>query len=276
MSEPQGPAAVSFGPEQLARLHLRVGSLLLARAELEALAAAGNIGGSGLVDLAEARWRSGNLEGAGTAAADHLAAGGAEPLALVILAESAAADGRKDEADQHIAALGPFTEPRLSAMFAGMPRRADWTTLGLVDSGDGLEDEDAAPGPSRRSRTGARSTAETAASRPSTGSGASKGRSRPEPTSAFPDADGLLLEARADMRSGETQRMGLAFDRLALALRWHPSVASDVVELVARRQEPAALLVRGDALRSLGRLLEAEAAYTAAAAALDLHRRRPG
>ena len=276
MSEPQGPAVVSIGPEQLARLHLRVGSLLLARAELEALEAAGTIGGSGLVDLAETRWRSGNLEGAGAAAADHLAAGGTEPLALVILAEAAAADGRKDEADQHIAALGPFTEPRLSAMFAGMPRRADWTTLGAVDSVEELEDEDAAPGRSRRSRTAARSAMETAESGPTAGPRASKARSRPGPTSAFPDAERLLLEARADMRSSEPERIGLAFDRLALALRWHPSVASDVVELVARRQEPAALLVRGDALRSLGRLLEAEAAYTAAAAALDLHRRRPG
>ena len=67
MTEPQGSAVVSIGPEQLARLHLRVGSLLIARAELEALATAGSIGAAGLADLAEARWRSGNLEAAGAA-----------------------------------------------------------------------------------------------------------------------------------------------------------------------------------------------------------------
>lgn len=273
MTEPRGPAVVSIPPEQLARIHLRGGSSLLARAELEALAATGNIGAPGLVDLAEARWRSGNLDGAAAAAADHVATGGKEPLAFLILAESAAADGRPDEAEQHIAALGSLTEPRLDEMFAGMPRRADWSTVGAVDSVN--ESEDAAPIRSRRGRTVAMPPTASPESPGSAGE-ASKTRRSPAQTTAFPDADTLLREARADMRSSEPERMGLAFDRLALALRWHPSVASDVVELVARRQEPAALLVRGDALRSLGRLLEAEAAYAAAAAALDVQRRRPG
>ena len=273
MTEPRGPAVVSIAPEQLARVHLRVGSLLLARAELEALAAAGSIGPAGLVDLAEARWRCGNLEDAGAAAAEHRSAGGVEPLALVILAESAAAAGRPDEAEQHIAALGPLTEPRLSEMFAGMPRRADWTTVGAPKSVDEL----VAPASSRSRRSRTAAARQTGAeSQRTAGEAASKIRTPPAQTSAFPDAESLLLEARADMRSSEPERMGLAFDRLALALRWHPTVASDVVELVARRQEPAALLVRGDALRSLGRMLEAEAAYAAAAAALDLQRRRPG
>lgn len=273
MTEGRGPAVVTIAPEQLARVHLRVGSLLLARAELEALAAAGSIGAAGLVDLAEARWRCGNLEDAGAAAADHQSAGGVEPLARVILAEAAAAAGRPDEAEQHISALGSHTEPRLSAMFAGMPRRADWTAIAATESID--EPGVAAPARSRRSRTAAARPATAAESQRTAGEAASKADTGPEQTSAFPDAESLLLEARADMRSSEPERMGLAFDRLALALRWHPTVASDVVELVARRQEPAALLVRGDALRSLGRMLEAEAAYAAAAAALDLQRRRP-
>ena len=41
----------------LARLHLRLGSLALARAELETLAGQDALDGEGLVDLAEARWR---------------------------------------------------------------------------------------------------------------------------------------------------------------------------------------------------------------------------
>ena len=59
----------------LARLHLRLGSLGLARAELEGMAGSGVLDDEGLVDLAEARWRTGDLAGAGEAASAALAAG---------------------------------------------------------------------------------------------------------------------------------------------------------------------------------------------------------
>ena len=49
----------------LARLHLRLGSLALARAELETLAGRDALDADGLVDLAEARWRTGDIAGAG-------------------------------------------------------------------------------------------------------------------------------------------------------------------------------------------------------------------
>ena len=52
----------------LAHTHLRLGSLALARAELETLAGARRLDTPGLVDLAEARWRTGDLTGAGEAA----------------------------------------------------------------------------------------------------------------------------------------------------------------------------------------------------------------
>jgi hypothetical protein len=52
----------------LARIHLRLGSLGLARAELEALAGRDALDIDGLLDLAEARWRTGDLPGAGDAA----------------------------------------------------------------------------------------------------------------------------------------------------------------------------------------------------------------
>src|SRR6476661_3109975 len=52
----------------LARLHLRLGSLALARAELETLAGQDALDEDGLVDLAEARWRTGDIAGAGEAA----------------------------------------------------------------------------------------------------------------------------------------------------------------------------------------------------------------
>ena len=49
-------------------MHLRLGSLALARAELEALASHGILDDDGLLDLAEARWRTGDLPAAGEAA----------------------------------------------------------------------------------------------------------------------------------------------------------------------------------------------------------------
>ena len=91
---------------------------------------------------------------------------------------------------------------------------------------------------------------------------------------AFPEGDELLAQSREDMRSGEPERMATALDRLALALRMDPALAPAIVDLVTRRQEPAALLVRGDALRILGRVLEAEAAYAGAAAALERGKER--
>ncbi len=57
----------------LAHAHLRLGSLALARTELETLAGMGKLDSLGLVDLAEVRWRTGDLAGAGEAAAVALA-----------------------------------------------------------------------------------------------------------------------------------------------------------------------------------------------------------
>src|SRR3954447_7414385 len=61
---------------RLACLHLRLGMLTAARAELEDLEHRGELGAGGRAALAEARWRSGDLEAAGEAAQAHLAAGG--------------------------------------------------------------------------------------------------------------------------------------------------------------------------------------------------------
>lgn len=111
---------------RLAHLHLRMGSLPLARAELELLAGSGSLDAPGLVDLAEARWRTGDLDGAGTAAADALEQGAGDPLALVIAAEAAAAAGRRAEADELAATAMGGLETTLDALFAGMPRSQVW------------------------------------------------------------------------------------------------------------------------------------------------------
>ena len=75
-----------------------MGSLALARAELEAAAGRGMLDEPALLDLAEVRWRTGDLAGAGEAAHALLARGLEAPLALVIAAESVAALGRPSEA----------------------------------------------------------------------------------------------------------------------------------------------------------------------------------
>jgi hypothetical protein len=63
----------------VARLHVRLGSLQLARAELEEMAGKGTLDDEGLLDLAEARWRTGDLAGAGEAA-NQSSAGDGRPV----------------------------------------------------------------------------------------------------------------------------------------------------------------------------------------------------
>jgi hypothetical protein len=60
-----------------------------------------------------------------------------------------------------------------------------------------------------------------------------------------------------------------AFMRLALILRHDPTFAPAVLDTLHLRREPMAALLRGDAQRLLGRHLEAEAAFDAAAESID-------
>ena len=265
MTDRAEPGDRAEGEERLAGLHLRTGALLLARAELESLAARAAITGAALADLAEARWRTGDLEHAAESATAHLAAGGDRPIARLILVEAETAAGRPEVAGDHMTTLDGLPEAEIVALFAGMPHRANWPTLtsNAIDP-RGPSEQSGKPG----------SGADTPGSPPS-------GASEPRPggrrvtIAAFPEGDELLAQSREDMRSGEPERMATALDRLALALRMDPALAPAIVDLVTRRQEPAALLVRGDALRILGRLLEAEAAYAGAAAALERGTRDP-
>ena len=111
---------------RLARLHLRTGSLGLARAELEALAGGGPLDPEGLVDLAEARWRTGDLSGAGEAATIALANGSDSPTAIVIAVEAVAALGRPGEARRLAARAVEHSDLPVDAIFAGMPRSPIW------------------------------------------------------------------------------------------------------------------------------------------------------
>ena len=120
---------------RVARVHLRLGQLTLARAELEDLLRRDALDGQAMAALAEARWRTGDAVGAADAAFTHIEAGGEDDVALCIAAEAAASDGRATEARALMDRLPASDAGTLDALFAGMPRRAFWPA-GPVDRSD--------------------------------------------------------------------------------------------------------------------------------------------
>jgi hypothetical protein len=297
---------------RVARVHLRLGQLTLARAELEDLLRRDALDGPAMAALAEARWRTGDATGAADAAFTHLEAGGVDDVALCIAAETAASEGRTTEARALMDRLPAADAATLDALFAGMPRRAFWPA-GPVDrsdldelrrGADGRGAGRAAPGPSG---LGPPPTGSDALDRASVGDASMEVRSVPGPRAVIeatsgtdwdggtmrPAASGQpqmdrtpldlpihrgrrlkgqldpqveIVRARAELES----RPERAFLRLALVLRHDPTFAPAVLELLRLRREPTAALVRGDAQRLLGRHLEAEAAFDAAAESLEV------
>jgi hypothetical protein len=75
-----------------------------------------------------------------------------------------------------------------------------------------------------------------------------------------------LAAAREELSS----RPERAILRLSLVLRHDPTFAPAVLDILHLRREPTAALVRGDAQRLLGRHMEAEAAFDAAAESLEV------
>ena len=110
----------------LAHMHLKLASLALARVELETLAGLGGLDTQGLVDLAEVRWRTGDLLGAGEAAAAALRADEADPIALIVAAEAASAIGRPSEARRLATRAMAAAPDAIDEIFAGMPRSGVW------------------------------------------------------------------------------------------------------------------------------------------------------
>jgi len=129
------PGASARDDIRVARVHLRMGQLTLARAEFEDLFREDRLDLSGMAMLAEARWRTGAVSGAADAATAHLEAGGEDEVALCIAAESAAAEGRTSDARALMDRLSVSDATTLEALFAGMPRRAFWPA-GPVDRSD--------------------------------------------------------------------------------------------------------------------------------------------
>jgi hypothetical protein len=307
---------------RMARVHLRMGQLTLARAELEDLYRRDALDVVGLAVLAEARWRTGEGPAAADAALAHLEAGGSDDVAVCIAAEAMAAEGRPAEARMLMDRLPQSDATTLDALFAGMPRRAFWPA-GPVDRSDldelrretdaraaagrrggirapapGAQDAPpaeaypppaaaaaasgqagsplGAPPTDRRSVPGPREVLEATAAG-AWGAGRqhapahvgatgrpSRGHERRVKGQMDPATE--LAAAREELSS----RPERAILRLSLVLRHDPTFAPAVLDILHLRREPTAALVRGDAQRLLGRHMEAEAAFDAAAESLEV------
>jgi hypothetical protein len=232
-----------------------MGQLSLARAELEALAGRGVLDEAALLDLAEARWRTGDLPGAGDAAATLLARGRDDALAFLIAAESVAAHGRPGEARRLAGRALAGITGSLDPVFAGMPRNPLWpddpasppglvpargTDVGSSDAGHpGSAGHPGHPGSSGRPRH----------------SGSALGADGP----ASPAAAESFAGGRAALAGGDAGKAAL---RLSVALRLDPGYAEGVLEAIGTDDhDPGLDLVAGDALRLLGREAEALAAF---------------
>ena len=283
----------------LARMHLRLGSLALARAELETLAGRDALDEAGLLDLAEARWRTGDITGAGEAAVAALQDEDGPLLALVVAAEAAAARGRPTEARRLADKAMEAAAGSIDELFAGMPRAAVWppdaaapppspTTMfdpprrpisaahrhprphdapsaAAAVGVTGIAGEDAGPG----GEADAATIGLWEAAGPGHDAGVSadlspdvEPRDRSDAADDLPTGEVELDLGRAALRSGDPEEAAV---RLGLAIRVAPALAPAVLDLIAGRTERAIALVRGDAYRLVGRELEARQAFLEAA-----------
>jgi len=281
----QSTLAARTADARLVRVHVRGGLLNLARTTLESMAGAGTLDRDAMADLAEVRWRSGDLEGAVDAARAHRALGGEEPIALLIMAEGLA---HSDQADEAGALAGEVTDRiggAVDMLFALEPRSSVWPD---ADPGAMLVDG-AAPGHWGLLVGGSEVAAPTPetwplaalparSSTPPTGRGgpaqpAGAGSASAAVTGGRVAGEELELAERA-IAAGDATAAG---DRLAVLLRLDPALApiilstADGAAAVIPAGDPgvaAIHLVRGDAYRLLGRDNEAAAAYQAAHQAL--------
>jgi hypothetical protein len=291
-TDPRTAEAQAAEDLRLARLHLRLGMLDQARAELEDLGRRAALSREGLAALAEARWRGGDLEAAAEAAQRHLDGGGDDPIAIVVAAEAAAAAGRPAEAQALVERAGAIDAAALEAIFAGLPRRAYWPAAAAAGAGKAAAPagrgsaevraaERVAGPPVEPSRTVPGPSDVLAASGglwdapPEAGTAAATTRparraaapawAEPARPKAHADPGADLAVARAEL--AEAPERGLL--RLALILRLDPTLAPEVLDAVRLRREPAALVLRGDAQRLLGRHLEAEAEFAEATESIE-------
>ena len=242
----------------LAHAHLRLGALSLARVELETMAGLGLLDSRGLVDLAEVRWRTGDLLGAGEAANAALREEDGAVIALVIAAEAASAVGRPSEARRMANRVLAGAPAMVDRIFAGMPRSSVWP-------GDSAEPPPTAPTlfdrepdlPPRVDGYASRSEDRVATERvkePSTAApvmlGFWDGEADVEPAvMSGPDAAAELDAGRSALVAGALDQAALHF---GLALRVAPALAPAVLEATEGARSAGISMVRGDAYRLAG------------------------
>lgn len=270
---------------RLAAIHLRTGLLALARAELETSAGRGELDDAALLDLAEVRWRTDDITGAGEAAAAYFATGREETLALVIATEATASLGRSTEARRLATRALARGDVSLDSIFLGIRPSSYWPTLGPT-AGEPAGTLFGGPPPGSTAGT-AGVTGAAVLNRLSAGAETpalsedrrsaptlwSDAETLPAIAGATGGAAGRLPEpvdeldaARADLRLGRTSSGAI---RLAVVLRLAPALAPAVLDALAGLHGPSVELVRGDALRLVGHERDARQAYAAAAAQLD-------
>ena len=264
--------------------------LTLARATLEQMAGDGTLDRDAMADLAEARWRSGDLEGAADAARAHQASGGNEPLAALIVAEDLAAADAEGDADDLARSVQERLGGAIDMLFALEPRAPIWTP-----ADEGWMDVDA-PAPGRWGLlvggsevavagadtwklapiTFATTDQVTAAPLGRGGLGQPGGATSTSAVVVGGRLAGEELEtADRELAAGAT---AAAAGRLAVLLRLDPALAPIILSAADRAAATVAPgsgdlaaihLVRGDAYRLLGRDNEAAAAYQQAHQALS-------
>ncbi len=250
---------------KLARLHLRTGAYSLARVELETLAGAGTLDDEALLDLAEVRWRTDDLTGAGEAAAAYIASGRLAPLALIVAAEATAALGRPGEARRLAGRALELVDGPIDPIFAGMPRSDVWPSepLERVVPPAGVLPAVARTGPGQAPGRVPGQDPESPVVAVPMAAFAGSDRELSEPMlDRMPDPSAELEAARDALAAGD--RSGAAI-RLAIVLRLAPVLAPAVLDLAAAEPGPAFDLVRGDALRLVGRESQARRSFAAAA-----------
>lgn len=281
-------------PARLARLHLRTGALALARAELETLAGHELLDAEALVDLAEVRWRTGDLAGAGEAARAYLETGRETSLSLAIAAEAAEALGRPVEARRHVARLVELLDAAgegsagLDELFAGQPRSGIWPSpagdhgvqgplfspeVGVFERVARAHAGLVVPGPdpdlaSVRAGLAAEAAAGVApddAASPGPGEGLWAALAEPPVEPDLPDPRDALAAGRAALAAGRGDEAAV---ELGIALRLDPGAAPAILEALdaaglvgAAGPLPELELLRGDALLVVGRPAEARAAW---------------